>query len=777
MPRFLSATWVLIGASGLCAAQPTEGIAPFFGFGDQRIIVVDDDCGPSVCADFNGDGLPDIAVVNNRKSRIEVYTLRGRARTDADMERDYKANELTPNRWYERGLVSVRHRIGAVIAADIDGDGTLEIVYAASDPQEIVVLTRRDDGSYTMSSRRRVSGLDATATGFELANITGDDAPELIATVSGTINVFPITRDGLIGEPEQIGAGNDLRALFVEDFNGDGRTDVLAVAPNDGAPLRLWLQQPNPALPGEGLLGAELRFEMPPLIEVEPIRFPDRAAASIAVIERPTHRMVVYDLTTEPAQPVGDSAGAPERDVQAEVVPFRDGANKDRSIALLDVTGDGRLDLLATDAKGNGIAVHVQRDAVGLGTGTVWPSFKEPTQIAVGRWAQIDPAVFVMSREEKTVGVAGLDNGAINFPSPITLATAGAEPVAMQYVEINGAPTLAIVVKKKRAHSLELHRPLPDGGVSTTVIELEGVTRAPRSILAADADRDGQGDLLLFTPGEPMIMVRGAEGEALPSEVLKKDDMPQFGLVQAAGPDNTVIHDIDGDGQVELLIADSNFVRACVYDAIAGWSVLEQVNVPDRDASLAGLTVLEGEPARIVAADKEGDRLLVIGRDQYGRLAVVDRIRLLGFGVGTIHAGAFGGDDEPGILCLADDSFALVRLGGDRAVLEQIAVYRSDSDDRYEHEIAVGDINGDGYVDLVVLDAGEQMCEMFTFSKARKLYPATEFKVFETRLFRRGNDLEFQPSSAYVGDLTGDGKDDVMLTVHDRLIIYPQMTE
>jgi hypothetical protein len=101
-------------------------------------------------------------------------------------------------------------------------------------------------------------------------------------------------------------------------------------------------------------------------------------------------------------------------------------------------------------------------------------------------------------------------------------------------------------------------------------------------------------------------------------------------------------------------------------------------------------------------------------------------------------------------------------------------VYRSDNDDRYEHELGFGDVNGDGYLDMIVLDASEQMCQIFTFSAARKLHFANEFKVFETRLFQRGSGRAFEPSAAIIADLTGDGRDDLILQVHDRYLIYPQ---
>jgi hypothetical protein len=243
--------------------------------------------------------------------------------------------------------------------------------------------------------------------------------------------------------------------------------------------------------------------------------------------------------------------------------------------------------------------------------------------------------------------------------------------------------------------------------------------------------------------------------------------MPQFGLVQAAGPENTALLDVNGDGRDELLIADQNFVRATSFDASTGWRVVEQVTDPDARTRFVGLTVIDraGAPA-VVVSDKDA-----------GRLVTMDRMRLTGFDPRALHAGAFAGDGQPNILALSDDAFGVIRLGGARAALEEFAAWRSDEKDRLEHEMTSGDINGDGFVDLVVLDAGEQMAQILTFTQARRLLEATEFQVYESRLFSGGEEREFEPSGAIIADVTGDGAPDLTLLCHDRLIVYPQMTQ
>ena len=55
-----------------------------------------------------------------------------------------------------------------------------------------------------------------------------------------------------------------------------------------------------------------------------------------------------------------------------------------------------------------------------------------------------------------------------------------------------------------------------------------------------------------------------------------------------------------------------------------------------------------------------------------------------------------------------------------------------------------------------------------------KLTPADRWQVFEERSFRsRRNELA-EPREAVISDVTGDGKNDLIVVVHDRLILYPQ---
>ncbi len=770
----------LAGSVGGLASQASadaDDLSAYFGFDPVRVVSIDNGCGPALVADMNGDGRNDLVIVNNRKSRIEIHLQRVTERTEAERERDAKPNEIPPSPWFDRESVSVAHRVMTFALHDVDGDGRLDIVYAGV-PGEIVIMQQNEPMTFEVGAKRRVRGLAATRTGFVIADVEGDAAPELVTIVDGKIHVYEFDVEGPRGEPHKLGSDGALLAFMIEDFNGDGALDMLGVVPEAEAPVRIWLQASGRGVTKNSIIGPELRFEMPTVIEIDPVRIPGQKAASIAVIERASRRVVLYDLQDEDISLSTAGAGL-ERDALAEVYAFAGEASRDRAVDIADINGDGLLDMVSTDQAANGVRLYIQQNRVGLGDGELCSAFKEPRALATGQWDDSSAAleVFVLSETEKTVGVSDFNErtGRLGFPQPITIATSGASPVAMASLAVNGAPALAVVVRDKRKHSLEMHRP----GEKSVVIELKDVNRPPKSMLAGDFDHDGAADLALFTPNEPMVMVRGlgGVGDNAPT-VLTDREMPQFGLVQSAGPENTALFDIDRDGYAELLIADENFVRACSFDAVKGWRVIEQITTPDATSSLNALATIDlGGKATIVASDSANERLVMMADDAEGTWKVTDRLRLAGVKPTGLRAGALTGDGEPTVMVLTADSFAIVRLAGRRVALEPFAVHRSDDEDLREHEIEVGDINGDGYTDLIILDANEHMCQVYTLSASRKLRFATEFRVFEQRLFEGQGRGGFEPSNAIIGDITGDGVNDLILECHDRYLVYPQMRE
>jgi len=137
------------------------------------------------------------------------------------------------------------------------------------------------------------------------------------------------------------------------------------------------------------------------------------------------------------------------------------------------------------------------------------------------------------------------------------------------------------------------------------------------------------------------------------------------------------------------------------------------------------------------------------------------------------------GNGTENVLLFDSEKFAIMTPGGNNAAhqhLEQQFSYETKIKDGVYGNITAGDINGDGKPEIIMVEYNHNHIEILAIGSDWKPIPAMRFKIFEQKNYREAKQTktDVEPRELEVGDVTGDGKNDLVTVIHDRIIIYPQ---
>jgi hypothetical protein len=296
-----------------------------------------------------------------------------------------------------------------------------------------------------------------------------------------------------------------------------------------------------------------------------------------------------------------------------------------------------------------------------------------------------------------------------------------------------------------------------------------------------DANQDGLADLVVLIPYEKIkVLIQ------TPSHTFDEEDV----LPPGGSSDQPWMSaaDVDGDGKLELLLAQKNFIRAVVLqqesgsatnDAKPAWTfhVKDQINGASSSSRIVGAAPLRNGTNTVDSLfllDADQKALTLCERDAAGvwqvvrnvRLPVADftRLEAVGMGSGKPNSLAFMGVNAVGTMALDGDVWELAELDG----------YETPIPDGHLADVIAGDLNNSGRKDLVFLETARNYLDLVSFVPPHKLVPGTRWQVFEERTFRGRRVDDMEPREALVADVTGDHKNDLIILVHDRILVYPQ---
>lgn len=285
----------------------------------------------------------------------------------ADVNGDGKLDILTAN--YSSGSVSVRLGDGAggfsgsttingqsnprsLVVADVNGDGKLDLLTANAGSNSVSV--QLGDGAGGFSGSTSIS-VDDNPYSLAIADVNGDGKLDFLAASSNnTVSVRLGDGTGNFSGSTSVAVGGFVTSIVVADVNGDGKLDILAANMDSNAvAVRL----------GDGAGGFSGSSE------ISVGNGPFSIAAADMNGDGKLDIVATNQNTNAVSVRLGDGAGGFSGSTEIDV------GDGPISLAVGDVNGDGKRDVVTANQTGKSVSVLLGNGAGG---------FSSSTEIAVG---------------------------------------------------------------------------------------------------------------------------------------------------------------------------------------------------------------------------------------------------------------------------------------------------------------------------------------------------------------------------------------------------------
>ena len=159
--RMLCLCVVAIAVQNIACADETS-LSQYYGFRLIEVFKLSERSSNMLSGDLNHDGLADLVLVDNSKSRLDLLIQRKEAAkvTEKPIGRS-DVNSVEDHWRFEHRKLPVDREVSAVALGDFNGDGRTDIAYFGN-PDQLVIRFQPEKGEWTEKTQQRVPDVAPT---------------------------------------------------------------------------------------------------------------------------------------------------------------------------------------------------------------------------------------------------------------------------------------------------------------------------------------------------------------------------------------------------------------------------------------------------------------------------------------------------------------------------------------------------------------------------------------------------------------------------------------
>src|SRR5712692_9569714 len=204
-------------AVGLRPAAALDTNKNNFGFTGPETYPIDPFIAELHAADLDGDGLNDLIVVNNSRSKIMLlYNQTGKTNLAPAAPKNIRReiNELPPDSRFRIESIASEKRIASLVVEDLNGDGRPDIAYYG-EPKELVVLYNQGTNGWSAPKRWPIEDAQLSPNALCTGDLNGDQRRDLLLLAENYVYFFAQKEDHTLAEPEKIPFSGTVKSVQV----------------------------------------------------------------------------------------------------------------------------------------------------------------------------------------------------------------------------------------------------------------------------------------------------------------------------------------------------------------------------------------------------------------------------------------------------------------------------------------------------------------------------------------------------------------------------------